>query len=722
MYLVLLDVSIVVVLVAATFMLTLGQQTSYVAVFAELLRKCIEEAYTHVSVRLAARTLAFFLLLANAGALHGQLVSTSASVKYLGETSSSLVTGTSDSLLLALDGNGNLLLGDSAKGQVSRVAMTGGVPVVVMSNVPGITAIAGDATGRVLVAAQSLDHIVEVQAGSATKTALGSGLNNVQSMVLDAQGDLIIADTGNNRVVHVTPSDIQSTFVDSITAPTAVFLDSTNDLFVGSAGALTAYRTNGTITSVGQGWSKPIAISQSGNQDLYVLDSGLRQLVVVNANTSAQSVLLGTHDPVKPTSVMSDAGGDLYVFDNAAHQVVKLDAGIELGSVKAGTPTSKSTLTFKFLATTTLAHLFTSTQGMVDGQLQVTGGSCLVNHTYESGDLCTVILQAMMLKAGQWNGDLTLIDASGNSLLDTQVFATGIAPLQGLLPGLAQTYYRNPYSYTGELIPSSLAVDAAGNLYIGDDANARVLRVATNGDVDVVLSNSTDQNVNLNDPLALAIDGKGDVLVADESLAWGIAPNPSTPGATGGSVFTAIAYGQWGPSAGFVSFMAGLAVQPGGGFFFSDSGNNRVIAVDNTGFGTEILNGSTVVGDNGQGLNYPTTLAMDSNGALLIADFGNQRIVQRFADGTVHELVSPGTPAGRSGTSTTDGSGSGSSREYLYFRRLDEPHSRSDTTGPILGHHGRDNACRRKSDHSHQQSTDACTGFRWEPVHCRCRQ
>jgi DNA-binding beta-propeller fold protein YncE len=55
-----------------------------------------------------------------------------------------------------------------------------------------------------------------------------------------------------------------------------------------------------------------------------------------------------------------------------------------------------------------------------------------------------------------------------------------------------------------------LAVDAAGNLYVADESNKRVLKLAAGTNTETVLP-----FVGLGDPYAVAVDAAGNVYVAD---------------------------------------------------------------------------------------------------------------------------------------------------------------------------------------------------------------
>ena len=570
-----------------------------------------------------------------------QEIVANSSVRYLGARSSLMQVPVTrgNAAVTALDHQGNLVVADTVRGLVSRVPLQGGAVSTLGSGISGISAIAVDVQGDVYVA--STNQVLELPAGGGVKT-IATGLNHPASLAIGVQGTVIVADTGNNRVLSIAPGGGVTVLSNSIPAPTAVFQSANGDLYVGGRGRLTLIAATSQVFPLGQGWSQPTAILQTATRDLFVVDHGGTTLTKFSYATLQQQVLIASSDSLKPGAIAGDSTGNLYVFDTAATQLVKFDPSFSFGPVPVGTQSSAFTLTFAFQSPLTLGSILELTQGTVDGQLAGIGGSCVAAHAYQPGDTCTVTIAVTPKQAGAWNGDVTLVDDAGNDLLDTEVFAQGVAPVQTLLPGVATTYFRDPYVYESELLPSSLAVDAANNLYIGDDGNRRVLRVAPDGSSTIVLAGNEANNSGLGTPLALALDGKGDLVIADSSYAYGVGPTLPTPGAAPGNVYLAIPYGQWGPNQQYVAYMTGMVVQPNGGFIFSDSSNNRVVAVDPDGYGVEILNTSNLIGSEKLPINYPFSLAWQADGSLLVADFGNGRIIRRTRDGATSDVVAPG--------------------------------------------------------------------------------
>ena len=136
-------------------------------------------------------------------------------------------------------------------------------------------------------------------------------------------------------------------------------------------------------------------------------------------------------------------------------------------------------------------------------------------------------------------------------------------------------------------------MDSAGNVYVADLGNNRVVKVASNGTQTIIGSQF--------DPNDVAVDSAGNVYVANQNDAvFKLVPN-SAP--------TVI---------GWFSSPNGVAVDSAGNIYVADFGNNRVVKVASDGTQTVV----------GSGFNEPTRVAVDSAGNIYVADFGNIRVVK----------------------------------------------------------------------------------------------
>jgi sugar lactone lactonase YvrE len=208
--------------------------------------------------------------------------------------------------------------------------------------------------------------------------------------------------------------------------------------------------------------------------------------------------------------------------------------------------------------------------------------------------------------------------------------------------------------------PTGVAIDASGNIFVADYGNNTVRKIAPGGVVTTLAgtlssggsSDGLATAASFKGPEGIAIDGSGDVFVADTenntirkiTPAGSVSTYAGTAGVSGSSDGT-------GPAAQFARPI-GVAADGAGNLFVGDSGNSliRKIAaggVVTTFAGTAGVNGWT----DGQGgaalFNEPSGIAIDANGNIYVADSGNDTIRKITSAGSVTTLA--GMPAGESG-------------------------------------------------------------------------
>jgi uncharacterized protein (TIGR03437 family) len=207
-----------------------------------------------------------------------------------------------------------------------------------------------------------------------------------------------------------------------------------------------------------------------------------------------------------------------------------------------------------------------------------------------------------------------------------------------------------------------IASDAAGNLYIADAANHRIRRVTRAGMISTYagtgvagFSGDDGSAVQLNSPYGLAMDGLGNLYVADlgnarvrkiaadgtiVTIAGGGSLAPG--GANDGSPATMMAFNS----------PRNLALDGRGALYFSDFGGHRLYRVDLTdgslttvaGTGFSGVPSENVLATNAP-LAFPTALAVDRNGILYVADSQNHAI-RKIVNGVISTVAHAVTPTG----------------------------------------------------------------------------
>jgi hypothetical protein len=153
-------------------------------------------------------------------------------------------------------------------------------------------------------------------------------------------------------------------------------------------------------------------------------------------------------------------------------------------------------------------------------------------------------------------------------------------------------------------------VDGAGDVFIADSNNNRVVEVPATGGAE------TTVGTGLNLPYGVAVDGAGNVFIAD-TYNNRVVEVP----ANGGPQITL--------GSGLI-YPIGVAVDGSGNVFIGDSGNNRAVEVPADG------GPQTTVGS---GLNNPFGIAVDAAGDVFIVDTYNNQVVEAPAGGGPETVV-----------------------------------------------------------------------------------
>jgi trimeric autotransporter adhesin len=206
--------------------------------------------------------------------------------------------------------------------------------------------------------------------------------------------------------------------------------------------------------------------------------------------------------------------------------------------------------------------------------------------------------------------------------------------------------------------PIGVAVDRAGNLYIADAFNNRIRKVnaagvittvAGNGDARFSGDHAAATNASLSAPFGVAVDGVGNLYIADTSNqrirkvdTSGMITTVAGNGTEGFS-------GDRGPAAqARLNFPTGVTVDRAGNLFITDQSNNRIREVSTAGVITTVA-GNGDAGFSGDhaaatsaSLNLPIGTAVDAADTLYIADTSNHRIRRVSADGMVTTVAGNG--------------------------------------------------------------------------------
>jgi uncharacterized protein (TIGR03437 family) len=201
--------------------------------------------------------------------------------------------------------------------------------------------------------------------------------------------------------------------------------------------------------------------------------------------------------------------------------------------------------------------------------------------------------------------------------------------------------------------PLGVAVDASGNIYIADTFNYRIRKVTGDGTITTVVGNGTAgfsgdggsaTSASIDNPAGVAVNAAGTIFISDQAnnrirqIAGGIITTIADDGNSGFA-------GDDGPaSASEVYAPSALALNGAGDLYIPDTRNYRIRLLINGTIWTMAGNGDAAFsGDSGPAtqasLNLPRAVTVSPAGAVYIGDTLNNRV----------RLLTPALPAVNSG-------------------------------------------------------------------------
>jgi uncharacterized protein (TIGR03437 family) len=433
-------------------------------------------------------------------------------------------------------------------------------------------------------------------------------------VAVDSSNNVYIADTGDNSIRKVTTDGFINTVV--------------GDSFPGFLG------DGGNAQNAEVHTPTDICFDTNGN--LYIADSAnaaIREVTTAGViSTIAGTTGIGfTGDGalataatlLAPVSVAVDSTGNVYVVENGDSRIRKID-------------------TTKLFINTVVGNGYDTFAGdggpATSGSLNYPTGMALDS----SGNM--YIADFLNLRIRKVTSSGTLSTVAGNGVLSFS--GDGGPALSAQMNG-----------------PQGVAADNAGNFYVSDTGNNVVRKVAKGGTITTIAGNGSAGNggdggagtsAQLASPMGLAVDTSGNLYISD-SL------NAKVRKVSGGVISTVAGNGTPGfggdgaaASSAQINTPLGIAVDGAGNLYIADFSNNRVRKVSTGGTITTVA-GSGNAGYSGDGgpainaqLNTPTAVALDGSGNLYIADAGNNVIRLVSPGGSISTIAGNGT-AGYSG-------------------------------------------------------------------------
>src|SRR5579875_3059316 len=280
----------------------------------------------------------------------------------------------------------------------------------------------------------------------------------------------------------------------------------------------------------------------------------------------------------------------------------------ELGSSPVQTMTADVPVSYTFNGSVTPANFVVVEDGNTTPDFSIDPTSalntCSAGAAYAAGKSCSVAINFTPHSVGSISAKLQMLDKNGNVLASTGLHGTGTGALMQASPALESNL-----GASGSLNkPSQVAVDGRGNVYVADAGKGAVLMYAAGAG-----SPATAKNIGtgLTAPTGVAVDGAGDVFIADSGKVYEVPFGPTGLNA-GGQVVLASGLGG----------NLQLAADGLGNVYVADPSNARVVKLSKLGqTGPAIVAQSETMMTTG--FTAPSAVAVDSNNNLYVIDGAN---------------------------------------------------------------------------------------------------
>jgi sugar lactone lactonase YvrE len=505
---------------------------------------------------------------------------------------------------IAVDGQGNIYIGDSQNFRLRKISPGGTVTTLAGNGIPGSTdglgsiaqfsympSLAADGQGNLYLPDQVSNKIRKITPAGEVSTIAGNGtpgyadgqgpvaeFNQPADVIVDSVGNLYVADQGNNCIRKVNSAGLVSTLAGNLTKanvdgpsgtaefsePCAEVMDNYGNLYVGQFGDNRIRE----ITSAGS------VVTIAGN--------GMPGFVNGPALEAEFQGIFG---------LTADFRGNLFVADFVNNQIRKIQLGGTVGTFAGNGVPGFVDGAGEFAQFYQPTGVATDLQGNIyvtdagnncirkitpDAKVSTLAGSGIAGFADGKGNIAefnlpygiAADLQGNLFVADDINNRIRKIDPTGSV---TTIAGTG-AP--GFIDGPGSSAQFN--------VPDAVAVDAGGNLFVADVANNCIRRISASGIVSTVAGDGRPgfidglgKGAEFKQPNGVAVDGKGNIYVADNANNSIRMISPSGQVRTvAGSFMAGFADGS-GATAMF-NHPFGIAIDMSGQLYIGDLGNNSV--------------------------------------------------------------------------------------------------------------------------------------------------
>jgi sugar lactone lactonase YvrE len=516
---------------------------------------------------------------------------------------------------ITFDQQGNLFIADENNNRIRKIDIYGNTSTVAGSGTNGFAdgsassamfsfpdGVAVDAAGNIYVGDDQNNRIRKITPLGIVSTFAGSGVmgsadgigtaaqfNRPQGLAFDNAGNLYVADNNNHKIRKITPQGVVTTLPASLFLPFDVVVSPSGDIYVSEYYKVSKISPNGSVTTIAGtqfttgdqdgpastalfGVLRGIELDQAGN--IYVSDNNNRKIKKITPAGIVETIASSGY----PGGISFSPTGELYFTNSEHHTINKIDAN---GSV---------------VIVAGIHGVFGTTNGNVGSN--GTGNYISFQTTVTIKDVTAPVITPVS------NSIVLNLDPSGNKTITATDIVTvtdnyNPAPLVRISPSSFNctttgiqtvTVEATDGSFATPLNPNAAAFgkpygivfDQASNLFVVDEYNQRIRKIAADGTTSTIAGNGT----------------------------YGFADGIST--------------------SAIFHFPDGIAVDDVGNIYVGDDQNNRIRKITPAGVVSTFAGSGAIGNADGTGTNAefvgPSGLAFDNAGNLYVADRNNHRI------------------------------------------------------------------------------------------------
>ena len=452
---------------------------------------------------------------------------------------------------LAVDAAGDLFLADfynfrvreiNAAGTITTIAGSGGrgfiddglpatsevmIPAGIALDSSGTHLYIADANRSVIRVVTLATGIIGTTAGNGTFGFTGDGgsaivaeLNSPSGLAMSAANNLYICDLGNKRIreiVGAVINTIAGTSIGDGGPATSAYLNFPDGVSVDPSGRVVVadssnvevrhFTVGGAISNIGQIFGFPLATAVDSSGNIYVSDnepvvskitpSGTTTVIAGNGNDGytgdGQAATNATISA--PTGLAVDSSGNVYITDSNYNHIRKVSTtGVITTIAGNGKPVSSGdvgpalsagmdpiditrwTRTRELVRSRSMATI-ASRKITTDGKIATVAGNGMPGYSGDGGPATAATLFLPSGIAVDAAGNLYIADAGNNVVrrVTPSGLITTIAGTSGVgMPASGD----GGIATSAQMTPVRLALDSAGNIYVSDSLNDRVRMLA----------------------------------------------------------------------------------------------------------------------------------------------------------------------------------------------------------------------------------------------------